>query len=226
MGGKCLETTLRRHSLRRTYDAQEREPIRRGSVGPFPTSRFTRFVTPLELPCLHSFELGFYRLGWILFVVDIMLSARAEERIRARRLDLRRTTCSAADTRRRRACENVRLRQDQREEAIIKRRRDITPETGAGAEPAEIVTQKVRLLLPSSSIPLGSLLCSIIDSYYLCTFTPIPLSQHTQSTTDRFQLSELPAHLHDIFSTNPVVIAPALISLRKLLSLGTDEKPP
>lgn len=80
----------------------------------------------------------------------VMLSSRAEERIRARRLDQRRAPVSAQDTRRRRACENVRLRQDRREEAIVKRRREITPESGDGAEPVEVITKRVRFSIPCS----------------------------------------------------------------------------
>lgn len=78
-----------------------------------------------------------------------MLSLRLEDKIRARRLELGRGPASAEDTRRRRAGDALRLRNDQREEAMAKRRREVTPETGIGAESAESVSLKVRgLLLP------------------------------------------------------------------------------
>lgn len=80
-----------------------------------------------------------------------MLSLRSEDKIRARRLELARGPLSAEDTRRRRAGDALRLRNDQREEAMAKRRREVTPETGIGAESAESVSLKVRgplLLFP------------------------------------------------------------------------------
>jgi hypothetical protein len=85
-----------------------------------------------------------------------MLSLRSEERIRARKLDLRRGPTNTEDTRRRRADETIRLRQDKREEVLVKRRMGVTPETGAGAEPAEVVTKKVRPTLISSLAQLFS----------------------------------------------------------------------
>jgi hypothetical protein len=91
-----------------------------------------------------------------------MLSIRSEERIRARRLDLRRGTVSAEDTRRRRAGETVRLRQEQRDEILTKRRRDVTPESGIGAESAEVVTQRVRFVSLSLVYPLAHIYAFIM----------------------------------------------------------------
>ena len=71
---------------------------------------------------------------------------RPEDRIRARRLDLRRGPGSTDDSRRKRGEQTLRLRQEQREEVASKRRRDVTPETGIGAEPMEVVSKKVRTM--------------------------------------------------------------------------------
>lgn len=73
-----------------------------------------------------------------------MLSLRSEDKIRARRHDMKRGPTTSEDSRRRRAGETLKLRTDKREELMAKRRRDLTPELGMGAEMMEVVTQRVR----------------------------------------------------------------------------------
>lgn len=95
-----------------------------------------------------------------------MQSSRSEDRIRARRLDLGRKPPTSDDARRRRCGETVRLRQDKLDQVMVKRRRDVTPEIGDGAEAEEVVTRKVRNVSPLPSNVNEYLFSTVVVVYH------------------------------------------------------------
>lgn len=109
-----------------------------------------------------------------------MLVVRPEDKIRARRLDLHRGSTSAVDSRRKRAEQTLRIRQEQREEVASKRRRELTPETGVGAEPMEVVSKKVcQLVLLLTMVSCAPITESTSNFYCVLTLSPSTTASYT-----------------------------------------------